>query len=306
MRAVSTAVILAAGLGTRLGQLGQQLPKGFLQLDGLPIVEQSILRLRQAGMSRIVIVTGHLSEFYLDLQTRYPKLIETVHNPRYAESGSMASLWAARQLLAEDFLLLESDLIYEPRALVECLEFPRENAVLLSGPTDSHDEVFVGAQDGHLRGMSKDRGQVEAEILGELVGISKISRVVFQTMLEVSERHGCRGWALSLSLRDRRAGRGRGTNARLLPSRARSGLGRDRRLRSLGASPFAHLSVNRHPGSTIPGRRFGRPVGPLGRAARLRADSRAATFTACRYRYNQPVRAISRMASGRVRASMGE
>ena len=91
--------------------------------------------------------------------------------------------------------------IYEPQALVECLEFPRENAVLLSGPTDSHDEVFVGAQDGHLRGMSKDRGQVEAEILGELVGISKILRVVFQTMLEVSEVHGCRGWALSLSLR---------------------------------------------------------------------------------------------------------
>lgn len=188
MGAVSTAVILAAGLGTRLGQLGRQLPKGFLQLDGLPIVEQSILRLRQAGMSRIVIVTGHLSEFYLDLQSRYPKLIETVHNPRYAESGSMASLGAARQLLAEDFLLLESDLIYEPRALVECLEFPRENAVLLSGPTDSHDEVFVGAREGRLQGMSKDRGQVEAEILGELVGISKISRVLFQTMLDVSER----------------------------------------------------------------------------------------------------------------------
>ena len=74
-------------LGNALGQLGEQLPKGFLQLDGLPIVEQSILRLRQAGMSRIVIVTGHLSEFYLDLQTRYPKLIETVHNPALRRIG---------------------------------------------------------------------------------------------------------------------------------------------------------------------------------------------------------------------------
>jgi 2-aminoethylphosphonate-pyruvate transaminase len=175
-------------MGLRLEDLGRQLPKGFLRLAALPIVEESILRLRQAGIRRIVIVTGHLAEFYRDLQAAYPNLVETVHNPRFADSGSMASLYEARHRLGEDFLLLESDLIYEPRALGECLEFPQDNAVLLSGPTGSGDEVFVAAQGGRLLNMSKDRRRVEPDVCGELVGISKISTALYRTMLTAAER----------------------------------------------------------------------------------------------------------------------
>ncbi len=116
MHRVRTAVILAAGQGTRLDELGRQAPKGFLHLGTRPIVEESIRRLEHVGIERILIVTGHLAEFYDRLAAQYRGLIETVHNPRFAETGSLASLTAARELLDEDFLLLESDLVYEPRA----------------------------------------------------------------------------------------------------------------------------------------------------------------------------------------------
>ncbi len=60
--------------------------------------------------------------------------------------------------------------------------------MLLSGPTGSHDEVFVAARAGRLIGMSKDRRQVEPDLAGELVGICKISRTLLAAMLDAAER----------------------------------------------------------------------------------------------------------------------
>jgi len=184
---IDTAVILAAGMGTRLGESGSRCPKGFLRLGERPIVEESILRLRASGIGRVVIVTGHRAEFYAALRDRYRDLISTVHNPRYSDSGSMYSLFLARTELNAGFLLLESDLIYESRALRETLDFARRDVVLLSEPTGAGDEVFVEAPEGRLRGMSKRR-EVLGSVEGELVGICKISTGVYVAMCANAER----------------------------------------------------------------------------------------------------------------------
>jgi len=84
---IRTAVILAAGMGTRLEQIGSMIPKGFLQFSERPIIEESILKLRAFGIDRIVIVTGHLHFFYEGLRARYPDLITTVHNPALRTVG---------------------------------------------------------------------------------------------------------------------------------------------------------------------------------------------------------------------------
>jgi len=181
---VRTAVILAAGMGTRLGVQGRQLPKGFLQLGERPIVEESLLRLQRADITRILIVTGHLSRFYDDLGQAYGGLVQTVHNPEFADSGSMYSLYLLRDLLDEDFLLLESDLIYEQRALDTLQAAEQDNAVLLSGFTGSGDEVFVETRAGLLVNMSKQRTRLGGQAAGELVGISRISQPLFALMVD--------------------------------------------------------------------------------------------------------------------------
>jgi len=178
-----TAIILAAGMGSRLGARGRNVPKGFLQLGDRPIVEESILRLRQAGVDRIVIVTGHLHGYYEGLAERYAGLVETVHNDRYRDSGSMYSLYLAGPLVQEDFLLLESDLIYEQRALTTLCDSCCNNAVLLSGFTGAGDEVFVETHNGNLVKMSKRREELGIEIAGELVGITRVSSRLFHAML---------------------------------------------------------------------------------------------------------------------------
>lgn len=172
---VDTAVILAAGLGVRLGGMSAQRPKGFIELGGEPIIERSIRLLAAAGIARTVIVTGHLAEFYRALAARHPG-IELVHNPSYAESGAMYSLYLARELPKGDFLLLESDLIYEQRALGALLAAPGRDVLLVSGRTDSGDEVYVTADAGHrLTGLSKHRAELHGEVIGELVGITRMS-----------------------------------------------------------------------------------------------------------------------------------
>ncbi len=185
---LQVAVILAAGMGTRLKEEGKTRPKGFLRLGMRPIIHESIDKLLRAGIRQIIIVTGHHFIFYERLKKSYPGIIETVHNSQYAHSGSMHSLYCARERLTEDFLLLESDIIYEERALSEIMRFPKDNGVLLSGPTASGDEVYVSVSGARIIGISKNLDQISSTIIaGELVGITKVSRYLFKEMIATAE-----------------------------------------------------------------------------------------------------------------------
>ena len=184
---VKTALILAAGKGSRLQALGKTIPKGFLQLGDRPIIEESIQKLIQAGISRIVVVTGHQSDHYESLKETYKQLV-TVCNPYYANSGSLYSLYCAREFIKGDFLLLESDLIYESRALDAVLDFPRDHVVLLSDPSQSGDEVYVSASEECITAISKDKSKLEGTIAGEFTGICKISETLFQKLLEIAKK----------------------------------------------------------------------------------------------------------------------
>jgi 2-aminoethylphosphonate-pyruvate transaminase len=186
--AVREAVILAAGRGIRLAEIGRQIPKGFITLGEKPIVEESLDRLARAGIERVVIVTGHLPEFYEELATRHPGRVETVHNERFADTGSLLSLTVAAAHVTGDFLLLESDILYEQRALSAVLQHAADDVLLLSGTTHSGDEVYVESDaDGLLTGMSKDRTRL-GEIAGELVGVTRVSSALWRVVLEEAEK----------------------------------------------------------------------------------------------------------------------
>ena len=184
---VSTAVILAAGMGRRLGEYGLSRPKGFIQLGDRPIIEESICRLQRVGIERLVIVTGHCAKHYEALARRLGSWVTTVHNPYYATSGSMYSLSLVREVVDGAFLILESDIIYEQRALTEIQACQYETVLLLSGPTGAGDEVFVEASENRLISMSKNPEKLGHAPSGELVGISRVSMEVFHAMLDYAD-----------------------------------------------------------------------------------------------------------------------
>jgi 2-aminoethylphosphonate-pyruvate transaminase len=189
---VDTALILAAGRGIRLGPTGRLLPKGFLQPDPRrePIIVESIERLTSRGVRRIVVVTGHLSRFYDELAAtrggRDGVTIEVVHNSRFATSGSLYSLACARERITGDCLVVESDLVYEGRALDAALDSPRADVVVVSGPTRSGDEVYVSTRGERIVSISKDPATAMTSF-GELVGICRISHPLFERMVQQAD-----------------------------------------------------------------------------------------------------------------------
>ncbi|MBN4079836.1 phosphocholine cytidylyltransferase family protein [bacterium AH-315-C08] len=183
---ITQAVILAAGMGVRLKELNRGIPKGFILLgDDKPIVEHSIDALLACGIKDIIIVTGFMDEHYENLRSRYPQ-IKTVRNEKYSETGTMYSLWCARHLLNTDFILLESDLIYEIRAIRELLESPIKNSILISGKTDAGDEVYVGVDGDRVKQISKDKKTLSS-IVGEFIGVSKLSYDFYLKLIQTAE-----------------------------------------------------------------------------------------------------------------------
>lgn len=180
-----TAVILAAGGGARLASIWRGRCKGFIEVDGQPLVARSVGLLRAQGLARIVIVAGYAAHEYLSWAESEPG-VEVVINEAWAESGSMGSLCRGLAVVNEDLLLLESDLYYEPRALSALLAHPGRDAVLASSATGAGDEVWVASHAGRVTALSKDRRRIPRPA-GEFVGISRITAELARTMVACSQ-----------------------------------------------------------------------------------------------------------------------
>ncbi len=132
---ISTALLLAAGTGSRLFPLTQNFPKCLTLVNEISILERLITSLNQHGFERLVIVTGHLENRIREfLGSRAGNLtIEYVYSPSYKTTNNMYSLWMAREIINEPFLLIESDLVFDPSLLKDML-YPDKIAVARMQP----------------------------------------------------------------------------------------------------------------------------------------------------------------------------
>jgi len=101
------AIVLAAGMGTRLGSHTDEKPKCMVSLAGKPLLERQLEVLRRVA-DEIVIVRGYLASVIEFNKIRY------YENPEYRSTGIVASLMCARDELDDDCLVCYSDIVYEP------------------------------------------------------------------------------------------------------------------------------------------------------------------------------------------------
>ena|SRR3990167_4993244 len=182
------AVILAAGQGSRIRDM-HTLPKGFIHLGEQSIIQESIQTLKESGISDILIITGYASEHY-DHLAKNDKQLTTLFNPYYECFSSLYSLYCAKEWVKNDFLVLESDIIYQKSAIEILMQDAHANAILLSGDTHFGDEVYVQAQEKKLIRMSKEKNQLALDqIYGEFVGINKLSLRDFRQLIHQFEQH---------------------------------------------------------------------------------------------------------------------
>lgn len=179
---IETAVILAAGRGTRLQPYTHDIPKGCMKVGEEKLIERSVRILKENGIRNIIIGTGHLHEQYEDFAQKNE--LTTFLNPEFATTGSFHTLQCGEnKLLSNGFLLLESDLLYHSEAISRLLKDPRDNIILCSGFTLSNDEVYVEIKNEQLNNLSKNREELKS-VDGELVGIWKISQKFFKKLMK--------------------------------------------------------------------------------------------------------------------------
>jgi len=121
---VRTALLLAAGLGSRLAPLTDAAPKCLVAMSGVPILERLVRALDANGFERLVIVTGYKAEtLHAYLGERFGGItIEYLLSPLFETTNNIYSLWLARRLIDEPFLLVESDVVFDEPLLAPLLQ----------------------------------------------------------------------------------------------------------------------------------------------------------------------------------------
>ena len=191
-------IILAAGQGVRLAGTSVQ-PKCLVEIGGSTLLQRQIRALRQAQVTDIVIVVGYERD---RIKEACGSDISFVENPDFAQTSSLYSLWLAREYLADGFIVLNSDVFFHPQILNDLLEFPAEDALLISYSGSSSDplgeeEMKVRVEADLVADISKSMDPREAH--GENVGIVKFgaqgAKILINHLNSLVANGAARDWA---------------------------------------------------------------------------------------------------------------
>ncbi|MBQ3464738.1 aminotransferase class I/II-fold pyridoxal phosphate-dependent enzyme [Candidatus Saccharibacteria bacterium] len=134
------ALILAAGMGKRLGKYTRNNTKCMLKVDGKTLIERAIESLLDAGVSKLILVVGYKGENvknYLLHECDNPRIkrmkLIFIENPIFDRTNNIYSLsLAIDEFKKDDTILLESDLIYDPALIKRLVDNPEKNLVTVA------------------------------------------------------------------------------------------------------------------------------------------------------------------------------
>src|SRR5687767_3482629 len=179
--------ILAAGRGSRLNGTAGDSPKCLVKIGGETLIDRQIRALRRAGIDDIAVVVGCQAD---QVRRSCGHGITYVENTGFAQTNSMYSLWMARPLLFEGFVVLNCDVLFHPALLSDLLSSRHENALLLGYREDSQapygdEEMKVKVRDGRVVDMSKEMDPAEAD--GENLGVVKFGAPGAAALVEIMD-----------------------------------------------------------------------------------------------------------------------
>ena len=155
------AVVLAAGLGSRLSEITKDIPKTMIEVNGRCIFERILDNLVENGIYDVVFIIGYrLNILKTLLERSCLKLgvnLEIIVNDRYATTNTMYSLWLARDVIKSDFIYLHGDLIFNSDMLEIFINSNYGNAILVDKkyPDDWDDAMKIISSNSLLNYMSK-------------------------------------------------------------------------------------------------------------------------------------------------------
>ena len=186
---INKAIIFAAGTGSRLGDRTKDIPKTLLQVGSLTIFDRMVMSLYNIGVRHIIVVVGFASE---KLRSHVSKVttpivrgeveFEFIENVRL-DIGNIHSFWLAREKMNENFLLLNSDVVFH-QGILELLASSRHESALSIDDQKQlgEEEMKVLLHEGSIKEISKKIDPKLAK--GEYIGLMKLSTSDAQKVLE--------------------------------------------------------------------------------------------------------------------------
>jgi choline kinase len=180
-------VILAAGAGTRFNG-GAVHPKCLATFDGWPLIELQLRALRACGIDDIAIVVGFEADH---VRRACGSGVRFIENVRFEETNSLYSLWLARRVLEEGFVVMNCDVLFPPVMLTDLVTAHHQNALLVSFPQVGDlpfgdEEMKVRVRRGRIVNIGKDLSVRRTD--GENVGIGKFSASGARRLIALMDR----------------------------------------------------------------------------------------------------------------------
>jgi choline kinase len=187
------AVILAAGIGNRLKPLTDNMPKSLIKIKGRTILERMLDRLVAAGIREVSLVVGHKKEMISAAAGGRYKTASCKYlvNPDY-RLGSILSLWAAREEIGrDDIILMDADVVFEEEVLKRLLGSRNPDCFLVDKSfKDSGEEMKVVLLGGKVVQIARKITR-EHDAAGEGVGFCRISAGSGPELLKSLEKKIC-------------------------------------------------------------------------------------------------------------------
>lgn len=181
------AVILAAGIASRLRPFTNSKPKCMIQLGGKSILERTISSIRNYSIDEFIIVTGYLEEQITKFLNKfYPSSnISFIHNELYASTNNIYSLWLTKNRIKNtDILLLDSDIIFDQRIIGILLDSGPGNFLAIRSDHDMGEEEMkvITSENNVITKISKNIDPALAA--GESIGIEKFEAEFIDVLFE--------------------------------------------------------------------------------------------------------------------------
>ena len=183
------AIILAAGVGKRIGAAAGNRPKCLLEFGGRSLLVRYLDALLAVGVKSAVLVVGHRQELIRDaVGENYRGLaIRYVVNDQY-HRGSLYSLWLARGGFDDDLLIMDADVLCPASFVRRLVTSPHPNVLLVdeSARQDSEERMAI-IRSGRVAALTKKVPSEPPDLIGEGVGFLKVTREDSRAMLAAME-----------------------------------------------------------------------------------------------------------------------
>jgi len=173
------AVLLAAGRGTRLEPITNDIPKCMVPVDGVPLIDRMIDHLAAVGIDAVIVVTGHLHQVlknHLRASERpLARAATCVFNDRYHDWGNFYSLLVAKDAIAGDsFIKLDADVLLDGGILPALLAAGGPAVLTIDKRDDLGGEEMKARVNDAGRIVELNKGMDPAVAIGESIGVERI------------------------------------------------------------------------------------------------------------------------------------